>query len=202
MAKTPASSSTVTTRMSLLIRLNAAEPQPRELAWEEFVRRYSPIIRGFARKLGCAAGDVDEIAQEVVVGFYAASPTFQYDPAKGRFRGYLKTCTMHAIQKHRRKSGRHAGAPIDEIDVADPRHDQTWNDLFEKQLLRQAINDTRDRYKNNTTFQAWKLVVIDQVPSEKAAEQLGMSLDNVYKAKQRISTAVKDRLIELGGGEH
>ena len=43
------------TNPTLLLRLKGDDPTPRQLAWEEFQRRYAPIIAGFAMKLGVKA---------------------------------------------------------------------------------------------------------------------------------------------------
>src|SRR4051812_49863872 len=86
------------TNPSIFLRINQKEKRPRELAWTEFRDRYAPIIAGFARKLSVKPQDIDDIIQDVLLGFFAKSPTFVYDPAKGRFRGYLKVCTFRAMR--------------------------------------------------------------------------------------------------------
>jgi hypothetical protein len=70
------------TRESIFLRMKSTDPQPREMAWAEFRRRYAPAIAGFARRLGARAHDIDDIVQDVCVGFFAVSPRFVYDPSK------------------------------------------------------------------------------------------------------------------------
>src|SRR5690349_1099303 len=84
------------TRATLLIRLNGGRPE-REVAWAEFHELYAPVISGFARRMGARAQEVDDLVQEVLKAFFCATPEFAYDPAKGRFRGYLKTCVWHKM---------------------------------------------------------------------------------------------------------
>ncbi len=91
------------TAKSLFIRLRDGAPA-REIAWEKFFERYAPIIKAFARKLGVRPHDIDDLVQDVIVRFFSALPEFSYDPAKGRFRGYLKTCTWRVFQS---SSARH-----------------------------------------------------------------------------------------------
>src|SRR5438045_992155 len=81
------SSSEFHTDASLLNRLNAPATTVRSSAWEQFRKFYAPIIAGFARNMGAKPQDVDDVIQDVMLGFYSVSPTFKYDPAKGRFRG-------------------------------------------------------------------------------------------------------------------
>ncbi|MGH7178184.1 MAG: sigma factor, partial [Tepidisphaeraceae bacterium] len=88
-----------TTNPSIFLRLKQSDTAPREIAWAEFHKRYAPIITAFAQRLGARSQDVDDVVQDVLLGFYSKSPTFIYDPAKGRFRGYLKVCTYRALSK-------------------------------------------------------------------------------------------------------
>src|SRR5437870_2722499 len=136
-------SSLPTTNPTIFLRLNQRDPTPRELAWDEFHQRYSPIIAGFARRLGARQQDIDDVVQDVLLGFYSKSPTFVYDPVKGRFRGYLKVCTIRALHKIRARSSRHAAAPIDEVDQSNLAADQVWDDLWEQELLKRALEETR-----------------------------------------------------------
>ena len=67
---------------SIFIRLNSADAKPREIAWLEFHQRYAPIIAGFAQIFGARAQDVDDVIQDVLLGFDGQSPTFIYDPSR------------------------------------------------------------------------------------------------------------------------
>ena len=49
------------TNPTLFLRINATEPGPREIAWEQFRSRYAPMIAGFARNLGARPQDVDDL---------------------------------------------------------------------------------------------------------------------------------------------
>src|SRR5206468_3816740 len=64
MSRTPQDDSMMT-NPTLLLRIQHAEPRPRELAWTEFRARYGPIIAGFARKLGAKPQDLDDVIQDV-----------------------------------------------------------------------------------------------------------------------------------------
>lgn len=189
------------TRASLLLRLKSEDAGPRELAWAQFHQRYAPVIAGFAHRLGAKSGDIDDIVQEVMVGFYAAQPVFTYDPSRGRFRGYLKTCTMHVVQRKTARAMRDAAASLEKIDPADDRYEQLWNDVWQKEQLKRAIDAVREQYKSNSTFLAFERVVLKDEDSQAVAEALGISIDSVYKAKQRIGDAIKQRLDQLEAEE-
>jgi RNA polymerase sigma factor (sigma-70 family) len=194
---TDAHNNTFTTRMSLLLKLKADDPKPRELAWAQFHQRYAPIIAGFARKLGAKPSEIDDVVQEVMVGFYAAQPVFQYDPKRGRFRGYLKVCTMHVVRKKAARSLRDAATSLENIDPADDKIEQIWNDVWQKEHLKRAIDAVRTRYENNATFQAFERVALKCEEVSAVAAALDLSVDSVYKAKQRVSEALKKALEKL-----
>jgi len=103
MSALPQSSPSITLA-SLLLRLRHYGPA-REVAWNKFYDLYAPIISGFARRIGADRGDVEDLVQNMLRAFFAVAREFVYDPAKGRFRSYLKTCGWHRIgDKHLRSS--------------------------------------------------------------------------------------------------
>lgn len=181
---------TLSTRATLLLRLRADDPG-REVAWEEFARRYRPMIAAFARKVGCQSADVDDVIQEVLSGFFAAAPSFVYDPARGRFRGYLKTCAVRAVQRRFGRTARVSGLPIETVDPADPKIDELWNAVWEKEILRAAVDRVRDHYRNNVTFRAFELNVLDGIDATEVARRLELMVASVYQAKKRITDALK-----------
>jgi RNA polymerase sigma factor (sigma-70 family) len=191
----------LSTNASLLIRIKQADPQPRELAWEEFRRRYAPMIAGFARNLGARPQDVDDVVQDVITGFYAVSPTFVYDPAKGRFRGYLKVCTLRAVRQRIGQNARFKAMPIDQVNADDVEVEQTWNDIWEQEHLKRALEDLRRNYDGRETFRAFERYVIMGEKSEDVAAALKISTDSVYKAKERITTALRASLKHLADDE-
>jgi RNA polymerase sigma factor (sigma-70 family) len=182
------------TRASIFINLNAPQAQAREIAWEDFHRRYAPIIGGFARKLG-AGSDVEDIVQDVLLGFYTCSPQFLYDRSKGRFRGYLKKCTVTAIQKARRKSPKHAN--IDEIDVESPLVEEMWNHVWDDELLRRALNEAKREFSADHTYRAFEMYAIMEMPVQQVAEELRVTPDVVYQAKTRVRKVVRAKLRAL-----
>jgi RNA polymerase sigma-70 factor (ECF subfamily) len=191
------------TRPTIFLRLKATDAQPRELAWIEFRNRYSPMMAAFARRLGVREQDVDDIIQEVITGFYAQVPVFEYDPAKGRFRGFLKVCTYRIVRKHLDKSARRAAVEdIDLVDPPDPKLDEDWDAIWQQERLRRAIELVRDDYgPDNTTFRAFELYVMQGKEPEDAAKELDLSVASIYQAKKRITEAIKKKLERLEAEE-
>ena len=169
----------------------------REIAWSAFRRRYAPVIAGFALNLGVAPQDIDDVIQGVLTGFYAAQPQFVYDPAKGRFRGYLKTCVIHALKRRHGARIVHQGRPLDQIEPADESMEQAWNESWEREQLREAIEQVRQHYEDNANFQAFHRVSIDGHPAAEVAQSLGMKIDAVYLAKSRCLARLRSTMRQL-----
>ena len=187
------------TRATLLLRLRDEDPQPRALAWREFHDLYGPMIGGFVRKIGGRAQEVEDVVQDVMTGFFAAAPKFVYDPAKGRFRGYLKKCTIAALAKRRAQDARFRAMPADEPAAAPtgPSLDELWEQVWEQQLLRQALAAVRERYGDNKTYHAFERYVIGAQEPADVAASLHMSVNSVYKAKERITRSIREEVDRL-----
>jgi RNA polymerase sigma-70 factor (ECF subfamily) len=182
------------TRHTLFLRLRPDAPA-REYAWREFHEIYAPIIAGFARKMGAREQDVADLVQDVLLGFFSASPKFAYDPARGRFRGYLKTCTWRAFQQRFGTRLRGDQRDLADIDAGELCVDQAWNDVWEGEKLQQALDCVREEYvswpERAKTFQAFEMYVLLERPADEVAAELGMSVDSVHQAKSRISRAIR-----------
>lgn len=185
------------TSATLLLRLKQ-DGALREIAWAEFRRRYAPIIAGFARNMGVKVQEIDDLIQEVMAGFYAAQPKFVYDPDRGRFRGYLKTCVANLLS--RRASGQRLvvdGRPVEMIDPSDPAIERAWEQSWRNEQLATAIDKVREYYEDNATFRAFHRVAIERHPVEVVATDLGMSVDSVYQAKSRCMVRLRSTLKQI-----
>ena len=91
------------TSRSLLIRLRDPADQQ---AWAEFDDRYGPMIRGWCRHW--FPRETEDMVQDVFSELVNRLRTFEYDPARGRFRGWLKTLTHRLMADLK---GRAAGVP-------------------------------------------------------------------------------------------
>ena len=191
---------TLATRATIFLRLKSDDTATREIAWSDFRDRFAPIIAGFARKLNVRTQDVDDVIQDVMIGFFAQSPTFVYDPSRGRFRGYLKVCTFRAMRRRIGSRARFNETPLDQVDPEHVQVEQAWNDVWEQQLLERALDETRRQYHgagDDATFRAFELHVIKGKPVQEVVRELGMSESTVYRAKARVAASMKRRLEDL-----
>ena len=182
------------TNASIFLRLNRTDTALRELAWQEFHQRYAPVIASFARQMGAQRADVDDIVQDVMVGFYAKAPTFIYDPARGRFRGYLKICALHALQRRVGREVKFRGLALEQVDPEALEVEEVWNDLWEQEQLRRAIEELRSEIGATKTFRAFEMYVILDLPPQEVSQRLGLHIDNVYRSKESVTRSLRERL--------
>lgn len=190
------------TRGSLLMRLGDDDTMVREFSWQDFHAQYAPILRGFARKAGCPADRIDDIVQDVMTSFFTASKQFEYDPGKGRFRGYLKTATIRALQALRHKSRGAVQWEAERFLEQPEEVDDAWDTEWMKQLLERAV-----RYVMGTTnlaassWDAFELYGRRGLPLQEAADQLRMQPEAVKKAKNRVAALVRAEVDRLRSEE-
>ena len=185
------------TRGSLLMQLNAGETMVREVSWESFYQRYIPLIKGFAHRAGAGDEEADDICQEVMANFFRAASRFEYDPKMGRFRGYLKACTLNSMRSRWRKKRDQidvdaaTGLAIEDEAYAEHEWEQEW--------VRNAIARALDTVKraSNMSEQSWEAFELygrREVPIEEVAKRLEMSPEAIRQAKSRISRQVRTEI--------
>jgi len=187
----------LSTNPTIFLRLKQTDNQPREIAWDQFSARYAPVIGAFARRLGARPQDVDDITQDVLLGFFLKSPTFVYDPTKGRFRGYLKVCTYRALHKRLGAAARLNDRPLDAVDPEEVAIDQVWNDVWEQQQLRRALEEVRETMGPTKTFRAFELYVVFDTPAQTVADRLEMHINSVYRAKEQVTRLLQEKLVAM-----
>lgn len=191
-----------TTHGTLLARV-AAGVDP--AAWREFCDRYGELILGFARRRGMQAADCDDVMQDVLIALTKAMPGFTYDPAKGKFRSYLKTIVIRGIAKKRlQNSGAIALEHIEEATraaVTDADAEAAWEVEWRQYHLRQAMKTVESEFNavDRAAFQAY---AIDGLSAEAVAERHNLSVDSVYQSKSRImkrlSAVIEQQIVDEG----
>ncbi|HUQ72468.1 MAG TPA: sigma-70 family RNA polymerase sigma factor [Planctomycetaceae bacterium] len=185
------------TRASLLVRLSGPQPGDRELAWSEFRTRYAPIIAGFAARCGANRQDIDDIVQDVLTAFLGASGKFVYDHSQGRFRGYLKTITVRAGIRLAGKNLRFQGVPLEDVSHAELAVEPLWNDVWEQQLVAQALEIVRMECADSVAFRAFEQYVLLDRAADIVAAELETSVNNVHQAKSRITKQLREAVQRL-----
>jgi RNA polymerase sigma factor (sigma-70 family) len=114
---------------------------------------------------------------------------FQYDPAKGKFRSYLKTLALRTIfQNLRQKRGQRT---LREMNLemnkasANPEVEALWEEEWRHYHVRLAMGRLDSKF-NERDRQAFSHYVVKGRPATETAKVFGMSMDQVYQVKSRV----------------
>lgn len=194
------------TRRSLLGRLKQWDDRR---SWEEFVRMYERLIYSVAVKAGLRDHEARDVVQDTLISVAKELPEFQYDPAKGSFKGWLRMITRRRIVDFWRKRSRQVQTseplpsddtqttPLDRI--ADPNSvemDEIWEDEWRRYLMNAALERVRKEVSPRA-YQVFDLCFLQEMPTAEAAEALGMSAGNIYITKHRVAQVLKKEIRKL-----
>lgn len=168
-------------------------------AWKAFHERYGELIRGFARRRGLQPVDCDDVAQDVLLSLSKAMPGFRYDPVKGKFRSYLKTTTLRVIFK--KSQEQHGELPLGSIEEAtraaeqDSAVEEAWELEWQRYHLHRAMRTVEPEF-SQTDRRAFELYAVAGGDARETANELGISVNQVYQAKSRLLKRL-ERVIEI-----
>ncbi len=196
----------IPTRRSLLSRLRDLGDQE---SWSDFFHSYWRLIYEVALKAGLSDTEAQEVVQETVISVAKQMPGFRYDPARGKFKGWLLQITRRRIadlvRKRMRVSGASGGHPVETLNleqiesVLDPAGcelEAIWAQEWEKHLFNAAVANIKKQVKPEH-YQLFDLYVVQKWPVRKITQTLGVNAGQVYLAKHRISSLLKKEIARL-----
>lgn len=163
------------TRGTLLSRVRDVSDQG---AWEEFVNDYGPRILHWCSRQGLQEADCADVVQTVLSRLVVAMRTFEYDPSKGLFRGWLKTVTRNAVADFIKLQNRPGGGSGDSVmgqllaAVQDPAIVSDLSELLEEQAQIEMLREAEARVQLRVlpaNWEAWRLTVKEQMKAPDVA---------------------------------
>lgn len=181
------------TRASLLLRLQQPED---ELAWQEFIEVYQPLIERLAVRYGLQSADAQDVAQDVLTKVAKAVAEWDHDPGRGSFRGWLTRVTRNlTIEQLRARARRPRTNPeTGQLEQLHRNADSVFQLEQRRELFAWAARKVRHQFAPATWQAFWLTAVEQQLPSD-VAEQLGLSAGAVYIARSRVMARLRE-LIE------
>lgn len=164
-------------------------------AWREFDRRYGELVIGYCRGCGLQLCDAEDVRQLVMASLARSMQGFEYQPARGRFRDYLRRVVRSAVA---RQITRHTGAEIaldkDVLERLSPADQGSLDDRWEEQWVRshcrRALRELRRSFEPQSVDVFDRLLAGDSHDAIQRA--LHMSPEAVRKAKQRVKERLRD----------
>lgn len=194
--------STLGTNPTLLFRVRNRND---ELAWGEFVDLYAPMIYGYLKRCRLQDADAADLTQDVMVAVNRHIDSFDYDPGRGRFRGWLQTITRNKARsffenQKRRRPGTGDTAMLEMFQqVEDPSADMNavWDAEYNQRVFQWALEKVSDQVQPRT-LQAFVETAIENRDPGTVATELGMSTGAVYLAKARVITRLREQIEVIG----
>jgi RNA polymerase sigma factor (sigma-70 family) len=194
-----------TTKKSLLAKVRAGD----EISWREFYDTYRPLIYLVGRDCGLTPSENEELVQQVmceifnkdILGKYNIEEvpkeiTFKYDPAKGRFRHYLKGIIRNQALKLYHKRGKFASMEDISEPAVEVNFDADWETEWKKHLFTQAMEELKNQVQA-VTYSAFEMYAVQGRPVQDVADFLNLSVNSVYVAKNRCIAAIKNIIKEF-----
>jgi RNA polymerase sigma-70 factor, ECF subfamily len=182
---------TLTTTTALLNTLRTSDDGE---VWEQFVARYTPILRAIARRVGLCEEDASDVAQQTLLQFVGGIRVGQYDRSRGRLRSWIVSIAEHRsrdVQRHARGSFL-GGLPLDAESDRLATLESWWDEEERAHIAAAAWDELRGSEQvDEKGVQVFELVALRDVPALEAGRQLGMTVGAVYAAKYRIAVRLK-----------
>lgn len=171
-----------------------------DAVWREFDLRYRPIILGFARRSGLSETDAEEVTQDTMTRFLEEYRSGKYDRGRGRLRSWMIGILRYRIADLRRARARRQEVRGESalINLPDEQLEEVWASERRLVILRQAIQELRETTRTSEkTITAFERYVLRQQAAGAVAEELGMTVADVYMAKNRVAERLHDIIKRL-----
>ena len=202
----------IPTRWTLIKRLKNWDDQE---GWREFFDTYWRLIFSVAIKSGLTREEAEDAVQTTVMSVCKNIGQFKTDSTAGSFKGWLLRLTRWRITDQLRKRNlefqryhRHgpasptASTPTEE-NIPDPAGnflEAIWEDEWARNLAEAGMEKLKSQV-NARQFQIFYLTVMKESAPQQVAKVVGVSVNQVYLVKHRLSRIFQKIVQELEAKE-
>jgi RNA polymerase sigma-70 factor, ECF subfamily len=187
------------TRQSLIVRLRA---QDRD-AWAELLKVYEAAIYRYCQSRGLQPADACDATQEVFVAIHQRIDSWDMDRSKGSFRGWMFRAARNIAADKVMQRARLVAAVRDRIDdlpaLLEEEHTAFVRE-YRQALFRWAMEEIRLEV-SATSWKAFLQTAVDGRDAATVAQDLGITVSNVYTSKCRVVAKIRDKIAELEGND-
>ncbi len=172
-------------------------------AGQRFDACYRALLAYWGQRSGVPAADLPDHVQSVFAAVFRSLPSFSKDrPVGGSFRGWLLKISNDLVADYFRKKQKRNEVPLPE-EIA-------WQDRLSllaeeensplppsRKILAQQIQKMIQTDFEAKTWQAFMLLVVEELDAVEVGRRLGMTPHAVRKAKSRILKRVKSEFGDL-----
>ncbi len=170
-------------------------------AWRRLVELYGPLVYRWCRRFQLQPSDAADITQDVFVAVSQNLHRFQRQTGQGGFRAWLATITRNKVLDFFRQRQGTATAPggtnayemLAQVPAATRTTDPAESRHDDQLLCHRALELVRAEFENRT-WEAFQRTVMEGQQPAHIAEDLGMSINAVYKCKSRVLRRLRQEL--------
>jgi len=171
-------------------------------AWDEFVRRYHPLIHAWCVRWGLQASDADDVAQDVLVKLLTVLRKFRYDPS-GSFSAWLRAVTHRVLSdfatvKRKGPCQIAPGLSIPDLGAAQVDLARELQTLLDRDLFEIAMRRVEKRVKP-VTWEAFRLSALENLSGQAVGERLKIPVAHVFVAKNRVQKLLQEEVRIMKG---
>ncbi len=167
-----------------------------EDAWQQFDSRFRGVLISTGLRLGLIRDDAEEAAQETMMQAFRDYRQGKYDRSRGRLSSWIVAIAHHRIVDLRRKRGRADGSAMaraKDDGVREPEVAEAFELALERHIFEEAWRFVQEQGKfAPPTLAAFELTAMRSVPAAEAGRQCGLSVDQVYVARNRVSKRLQE----------
>ena len=188
------------TSSSLLNRVKSREPD----AWTRLTTLYGQVVYHWARQSGLQPSDASDAVQEVFVVVARSISRFRRDRPNDSFRGWLWTIARNKFRDHYRRlgaqpeatGGSEAHQRMQQLPEYPPGQQADSDDGAEGSLHRRALELVREQFDERDWQIFWRVAVEGDSAAD-VAEDLGISVWTVYRARTKVLQRLHQEFAEL-----
>ena len=182
-----------TTQQSLIEKLGQRDPD----AWLRLESTYDGLVRSYLRKQAMAHGYhhfdnyVDDVVQTVWIKLFSSTDGHPYDRSRGRFRTFLYTVTVNALNDFFRRERRHVKGrrempEPDGMSASEP-DEAEWDAEYKQAVLNSVLEQMRDELlsSNPARWESFAKYTLGKQSAAEVAAELGISVAAVYQHTSR-----------------
>lgn len=165
-------------------------------AWKLFDARFRGVIVATGLRLGLSPTDAEDAAQDTMLQAVRDYQAGKYDRSRGRLSSWIIGIAHHRIVDVRRKK-RPGALPEEPMEDRTPGSLEDVSRAFEQALERRIFEQAWEHVRveggaQAQTIMAFELTAMRGVPAAQAAAECGMSVDQVYVARNRIAKKLRE----------
>lgn len=164
--------------------------------WEKLIHLYEPLLKYWALRAGVPERECEDVVQDVLLVVVRRLGEFQHQ-REGAFRAWLRAILSNYLKRYfRERPPRAPLIDLEAISASDSAVQRSLDREHEELLFHRALVAIKADF-SESTWAAFQRLVIEGLPAEQVAGELGLTVNAVHKSKLRVLARLREELERL-----